>query len=190
MKTYMTNSRSIEHNLQQVRQLVESEKRTQLRLNSNGGNAVLVVCNPEEEGEYIDHAKKIFQSDAYHTIDLNALLISYLDYHHAEVKELFDLLRGSVNKIFNAPEEEEFEDLFSVLMNQIDVAFGKGLIPVLVNSGALYGSGIDNIHIMENPVVMNARLPMIVLYPATHEGETLLFLSKRPASKYRCMIFQ
>jgi hypothetical protein len=58
----------------------------------------------------------------------------------------------------------------------------------LIHSGALYGSGIDNIHLMENELVMKSNLPLIILYPATKEGEKLLFLSKRPASKYRCMI--
>jgi len=41
---------------------------------------------------------------------------------------------------------------------------------------------------MENELVMKAKSPLIILYPATQEGEQLMFLNSRPASKYRCMI--
>jgi len=60
----------------------------------------------------------------------------------------------------------------------------------LIHTGALYGSGIDNIHIMEHPEVMQSHQPLIILYPATHEQDKLLFLGKRPASKYRCLMIE
>jgi hypothetical protein len=41
---------------------------------------------------------------------------------------------------------------------------------------------------MENELVMKSKLPLIILYPATQEGDRLMFLNTRPASKYRCMI--
>ena len=42
--------------------------------------------------------------------------------------------------------------------------------------------------LMENELVMKSKFPLIILYPATQDGEQLMFLNSRPASKYRCMI--
>ena len=69
-----------------------------------------------------------------------------------------------------------------------DRTYSEQKTPILIHSGALYGSGIDNIHLMENELVMKSKLPLIILYPATQEGDRLMFLNTRPASKYRCMI--
>ena len=93
-----------------------------------------------------------------------------------------------MHQIFKAPEGEISPDLFSHVMHSIAKSFKENKIPVLFHSGALYGSGIDNIHLMENEVVMKSSIPLIILYPATKDGDKLLFLSKRPSSKYRCMI--
>jgi len=69
-------------------------------------------------------------------------------------------------------------------------ALQQDKVPVLINTGALYGTGIHNIHIMENEIVMKAAQPLIILYPATIEPDRIMFLGKHPASKYRCMIIQ
>jgi hypothetical protein len=73
-------------------------------------------------------------------------------------------------------------------MNEISDSFNADRIPVLINTGSLYGSDIENIHIMESEVVMKSSIPLVVLYPGTKEGDHIMFLSVRPASKYRCMI--
>ena len=77
-----------------------------------------------------------------------------------------------------------------LIMNAIKQSYDAGKVPIVIHAGALYGSGIDNIHIMEHPVVMQSKLPLIILYPATHDQNKLLFLGKRPASKYRCLIIE
>jgi hypothetical protein len=74
------------------------------------------------------------------------------------------------------------------LLFAVEQTFNEQKIPVLIHSGALYGSGIDNIHLMESELVMKSKLPLIILYPATQDGDQLMFLNSRPASKYRCMI--
>jgi hypothetical protein len=35
---------------------------------------------------------------------------------------------------------------------------------------------------------MKSKLPLVILNPATQDGDKLMFLNSRPASKYRCMI--
>jgi hypothetical protein len=184
----MSTSVNPEYIITQLKRIVESDKRSEIRLNANGGNSILLVCPPELEYQFIDKLVELMPQDTYHIIDINEMLISFVEAHQTDLAEMFDLLRGSVYQIFKAPEGETTPDLFKHLLMVIEETFNQGKIPVLIHSGALYGSGIDNIHLMENELVMKAKSPLIILYPATKEGEQLMFLNSRPASKYRCMI--
>ena len=170
--------------------LVESDSRSEIRLNANGGNSILIVCDPMSENEYINKLEELLPEESYTIIDLNKCLIDFVKEHKVELIELFSLLQSSIHEIFKAPAGEESKDLFKEIISLIQAAFDKGKVPVLINSGALYGTGIDNIHIMENELVMKSAFPVLILYPATKEGDQLMFLGKRPASKYRCMIVQ
>jgi hypothetical protein len=184
----MSTSVNPEHIITQLKRIVESDKRSEIRLNANGGNSILLVCPPESEFEYIRKLIEMMSSKTYQIIDINEMLISFVEIHKSDISEMFDLLRGSVNQIFKAPEGETSPDLFKQLLSAIKLSFNENKIPVLINSGALYGSGIDNIHLMESELVMKSNKPLIILYPATQDGDQLMFLNSRPASKYRCMI--
>lgn len=177
-----------EHTISQLKRIVESDKRSEIRLNANGGNSILVVCSPEMEYVFIEKLISSMPDDKYELIDVNQILISFVETHKEELPEMFDILRGSVNQIFKAPEGETTPDLFKHLLGSIEQSFNDNKIPVLYHTGALYGSGIDNIHLMENNLIMKSKLPLIIIYPATQEGEQIMFLNSRPASKYRCMI--
>src|SRR5690606_36937973 len=137
---------------------------------------------------FIGKLVELMPQDIYQIIDINSMLISFVEDNKADIDEMFELLRGSVHQIFKAPEGETTPDLFRHLLTAIAKSFDEQKTPVLIHSGALYGSGIDNIHLMENEVVMKSKIPLIILYPATQEGDKLMFLNSRPASKYRCMI--
>jgi hypothetical protein len=184
----MTNYFSPENIITQVIRIVESDKKSEIRLNANGGNSILLVCPPEQEASYIEGLKVMLEGRDYSIIDLNELLVEFVKNNKSELPELFELLSGSIHQVFKAPDGEDSPDLFKYILLKIKTAYAANTIPVLIHSGALYGSGIDNIHLMENELVMKAKLPLIILYPASHEGDKLLFLNSRPASKYRCMI--
>lgn len=184
----MNTSVNPEHIITELKRIVESDKRSEIRLNANGGNSILLVCPPVMEYKFIEKLNEMMPGDTYKIINLNELLISFIEAHQEDLAEMFDLLRGSVHQIFKAPDGETSPDLFKHLLEAIEETFNENKIPVLIHSGALYGSGIDNIHLMENELVMKAKSPLIILYPATQEGEQLMFLNSRPASKYRCMI--
>lgn len=183
----MSTSINPEFIITNVKRIVESDKRSEIRLNANGGNSILLVCPPELEYQFIQKLDELMPTDTYLIIDLNQILITFVDSNSEILNDMFDLLRGSVNQIFKAPENEAGQDLFSQILAAIENAFCEDKIPVLINSGALYGSGIDNINLMESELVMKSKNPLIILYPATREGEQLMFLNSRPASKYRCM---
>jgi hypothetical protein len=184
----MSTSLNPEHIITQLKRIVESDKRSEIRLNANGGNSILLVCPPELEFQFIEKLTELMPQDNYRIIDINEMLISFVEDHKNDLDEMFDLLRGSVHQIFKAPEGETSPDLFRQLLFAIEQTFNAQKIPVLTHSGALYGSGIDNIHLMENELVMKSKMPLIILYPATQDGDQLMFLNSRPASKYRCMI--
>ncbi len=183
----MSTAINPEHIIMQVKRLVESDKQSEIRLNANGGNSILLVCPPIMEQQFIIKLNELM-GDEYSIIDLNELLISFVESNKSHLAEMFDILRGSVHQIFKSPEGETGPDLLSIILSKIEKSYNEDKIPVMIYSGALYGSGIDNIHLMESELVMKSKKPLIILYPATQDGDQLMFLNSRPASKYRCMI--
>lgn len=174
----------------EAKRLVESERRSEIRLKANGGNSILLVCDPLRETEYIAHLKEILPEDNFKIIDLNSCLIDFITNHESELSGLYDMLQSATHEIYRAPAGEESPDLFKEIMRLILQTFQESKVPVLINSGSLYGTGIHNIHIMESDTVMKAELPIILLYPATIEPDRIMFLGKHPASRYRCLIIQ
>ncbi len=179
-----------EHIILSAKRLVESDRRSEIRLNANGGNSILVVCEPMRELEYIEQMRQLLPADGFELIDLNQTLTDFIAQHKTELLQLFEFLQSATHEIFKAPAGEESNDLFKEILNKISRAVDSGKVPVLIHTGALYGTGIHNIHIMEDEAVMKAALPLIILYPATTEPDKILFLGKYPSSKYRCMIIQ
>ncbi len=179
-----------EYIILEAKRIVESDRLSEIRLNANGGNSILVVCDPMKETEFIAQIHKHLQPEKFSTIDLNQCLTDFITENKTEIVQLYDLLQSNTHEIFKAPEGEESTDLFKMIINQIVSALEQDKVPVLINTGSLYGTGIHNILIMENSFVMKANLPLIILYPATFEPDRILFLGKQPASKYRCMIIK
>jgi hypothetical protein len=180
--------RNPEQIILETKRIVESDRRSEIRLNANGGNSILVVCEPNREWEFIQAIQKSMTSDSYRIIDLNDLLTRFVESNIETLELKFELLQSSVNQIFKTPDGEQGSDLFGLIIEQIAQSLNDGKIPVVIHTGALYGSDIDNIHIMESELIMRAPLPLIILYPAVKEKDNLMFLGRRPASQYRCMI--
>ncbi len=178
------------HTILEAKRLVESDRRSEIRLNANGGNCILIVCDPIKESEYIDHLVELLPALNYTIIDVSYFLIDFVTTYKTELNEWFDQLQSNTNQIFKAPDNDQTPDLFKEIIAHIQQAFQQDKVPVLINTGSLYATGIHNIHIMENEIVMKAALPLIILYPATIEPDKIMFLGKHPSSKYRCMIIQ
>ena len=174
--------------IHEAKRLVESDRRSEIRLKANGGNSILIVCDPMKEPEYIAQFKKLLTEEGFYIIDLNECLLDFVTHHKKDIIESYDLLQSTTHEIFKAPAGEESPDLFKEIIYLIQKALSQNKVPVLINSGSLYGTGIHNIHIMENEFVMSAAFPLIILYPATIEPDRIMFLGQYPASQYRCMI--
>ena len=111
-----------EHIITQVKRLVESDKRSEIRLNANGGNSILLVGPPNLEHQYIIKLNELMGSE-YSIIDLNELLISFIESNKSHLPDMFDLLRGSVHQIFKSPECETGPDLFSIILSKIEKSY-------------------------------------------------------------------
>jgi hypothetical protein len=186
----MRTSQEINGQIEQVKKLVDSDNKTEIKLNANGGNSILVVCPPEQENVFIEKSREILSGNKYDFIDLNKLLIEFISQHKEEILEKFNLLQSSVHQIFKSPPEEKDNDFFNYIIDKINEAYASGKVPVLYSVGSLYGTGIDNIQIIEHEKIMNAKLPLVILYPATDTKDKLMYLNSRAASKYRCMIIK
>ncbi|NBK98922.1 MAG: hypothetical protein EOM50_13045 [Erysipelotrichia bacterium] len=158
----------------------------ELRRTANGGNSILFTFPPKEEQEYIDLLHLHYQEKAKF-IDISKLLISFIDsYGWEEFEELYKDLKSTPYLLFKSDAPEK--DLFDSIIDAISEANNQDKIPILMRTGILCGTGIENQNIMEHRVVMALKHPLVILYPATFKNHDLMFLNFRPANKYRCTV--
>ena len=138
---------------------IDSVKGSEITLKANGGNSILIVCEPRQEHQFINYIRTYMTEDNYRIINLNDLLFRFVEENKDALPELFELLQSSVEQIFKLPDQETGSDLFRIILQEIENSYKNSKIPVLIHSGALYGSGIENIHIMENDLVMKSSSP-------------------------------
>jgi len=127
-----------------------------------------------KENEYITHLRNLLPDVSYTIIDLNKCLIDFVSEHKSELVELFNLLQSATQEIFKAPAGEESQDMFKKLCLRSKILLMRIRFLSFVNTGSLYGTGMHNIHLMENDIVMKASLPLIILYPATIEPDQIM----------------
>jgi hypothetical protein len=60
----------------------------------------------------------------------------------------------------------------------------------LIRTGCLYGTGIENVNIMEHKIITKLSHPLIIFYPSKIQSDNLLFLNFKQASKYRCALIK
>jgi hypothetical protein len=167
-----------------LRTALHYENRTQLRRSANGGNTVLFVFPPSEEEEYIAEAKQLYPDGRF--IDIGKLLVKSIDsVGLSDFKEFYRSHISTPDVVFT---NEDPNCLFQLIINEICAASEDGKTTFLIHTGALEGTGIENVNIMEHRTVMSQGIPLVIFYPATYKNEDLLFLNHKPASKYRCKL--
>jgi hypothetical protein len=170
-----------------LRLSLEIQNREQLKRTANGGNSILFAYEPSEEILYLDKAREILDGNQYHFIDIAKLLVQYIDMDGWEdFKEYYNDFLYTPHLVFSS--DDEATDLMDLIINEIKSACDNNQVPVLIRTGVLYATGIENLNIMEHHAVMTHKQPLIVFYPAKMQGDNLLFLNFKPASKYRCTV--
>jgi hypothetical protein len=153
----------------------------QLKRLANGGNSILFSYPPHEEHLYLQKAKDIYQDQAKF-IDLSQLFIQQIENDGwDEFEKFYQDFKSTPHKVFNSPEDKK-KDLFKLIIDAIQAAHEEKKIPILIRTGVLLGTGIENVSIMENRSVMELKQPLVIFYPSKIEGENLFFLNIRLAS--------
>ena len=151
---------------------------------ANGGRSILFVYPPEDEERYIEEAKRRY-TDGYEFIDLREVFTDFVGSKGLDkFKKLF---KNMGTEVFVSQNYSE-GTFYSYLMKRVVNASLKGVSPVLVHTGVIYKMGFSNQNIIEDPNVMKFLKPLVFFYPATAKNETIYFLDKQPASKYRCVV--
>ena len=158
----------------------------QLRRQANGGNSVLFSYQPDEENQYIEKARELYPDKA-EFIDVSLLFVDYIDEDGWDsFADYYRDFKNTPHKVFRSDDPET--DLFDLIISAIKKACDNGKIPFLIRSGCLYGTGIENVNIMEHRDVMSLKHPLVIFYPSKISEDNIYFLNFKPASKYRCTL--
>lgn len=162
------------------------ENQDQIRRQANGGNSILFSYPPNEEHLYIEKAKDLYANKA-EFIDVSKLLVHFIDEDGWDLfKEYYNDFKNTSYLVFRS--DDPSTDLFDMIIRDIKKACQNDKIPFLVRTGCLFGTGIDNVNIMENKAIMALPHPLVIFYPSKIEDDNIYFLNFKPASKYRCML--
>lgn len=158
----------------------------QLRRKANGGNSILFSYPPNEEKVYIDEARTRY-ADRASFIDISKLLVKYVDEEGWDsFSDYYSEFKDTPHKVFKS--DDPSEDLFDLIIKDISSACDADQIPFLMRTGCLFGTGIENVNIMEHKSVMTLNHPLVLFYPSRIDGDNLYFLNFKLASKYRCTL--
>ncbi len=157
-----------------------------IRRRANGGNSILFSYPPEEEDLYIHKARELYREQG-RFIDISELLVRFIERDGWDAfKDYYNDFRTTPHLIFKS--EDPADDLFDMIINQVETAGADRKIPFIIRTGCLYGTGIENVNIMEHKSIMNMTLPLVIFYPSQLMDDNLYFLNFKPASKYRCIL--
>ncbi|MCD2450191.1 hypothetical protein GO003_007305 [Methylicorpusculum oleiharenae] len=163
------------------------ENQDQLRRQANGGNSILFSYLPNEERLYIEKARELYP-DNVAFIDVSQLFVKFIDVEGWDsFREYYQQMDLSAHKVFHDEDAQE-HDLFDQIISEIEFACQNNKIPFLIRTGCLYGTGIENVNIMEHRAVMNLPHPLVIFYPSRFEDDNLYFMNFKLASTYRCTL--
>ena len=172
-----------------LRAALKSKNRGQLKRTANGGNSILFTYSSEEEIQYLNKAQEIFPKDRYVFIDLAKLFVKFIDIDGwSDFEEYYKDFIDTPHKVFKSDDEET--DLMDLIITEIIKADSNNLTPILIRTGVLYGTGVENVNIMEHKSVMNLKQILVFFYPSKLEDENLLFLNFKLSNKYRCTVIE
>lgn len=158
----------------------------QLRRKANGGNSILFSHQPDEESLYVEKAKELY-GDKAEFINISQLLVKFIDTDGwDDFSKYYKDFCNTSHVVFKSEDPEP--DLFDLIISAIKQASAEDKIPFLIRSGCLYGTGIENVNIMEHRDVMSLRHPLVIFYPSKIIDDNIFFLNFKPASKYRCTL--
>lgn len=182
----MLSPKTIDQKFSELKFILKSRDKQSIKMDAHGGFSILFVYTPNEESQYLVRIKDEYP-DA-HFIDISELFINYIDsIGFDEFMEIYEEYSSEPEKLFKSEMSEN--DLFKSILDEIEKAGQEQKIPILIRTGALNGTGIENINIMDSNIIQNLPYPQIIMYPATIGGDNKLkFLNFKLASDYRAIV--
>lgn len=181
----MLLSKTIDQKFNDLRVILKNKDKDSIKMDAHGGNSILFIYPPREEELYLSRIKKDYP-DAYF-IDIAELFVKYIDIiGYDNFIEVYEEYRSEPEKLFKS--ESSSQDFYKIILEEIKEAIKINKIAIIIRTGALFGTGIENISIMEESAVYQMNLPLIIMYPAVvFEENKLKFLNCRLASGYRAI---
>lgn len=166
--------------------ILKNKDKQSIKMDAHGGFSILFVYAPKEEKIYLKRIKKEYPNE--HFIDIATMFVEYIDsFGFESFGEIYREYSSEPEKLFRS--EISDDDFFKRIFNEIEQAGKANKIPILIRTGALNGTGIENINFMDSIVVQNLPLPQIIMYPASLSGDNKLkFLNCKLASDYRAVV--
>jgi hypothetical protein len=177
--------------LENLKAVLHASNQTQLSRTANGGRSVLFTYPPNEEVLYIAKLKKELDESEFTFINVAELLVKFIDQDGWEdFKNYYLEFKDTPHIVFKS--DDPATDLMDLIINEIKKAELNNKVPVLIRTGALYGTGIENNNIMEHSFVMMLKKPLVIGYPCEYikANDTLLFLNFKHSNKYRCTVIE
>lgn len=176
----MKSEKTIDQKFKDLRFILKNRDKQSIKMDAHGGHSVLFIYPPQEETNYIKRIKEEYPKGEF--INVAELLVDYVDQFG------FDDFTAAYSEYESDP-KKLFNEFIKTLIFRIENAGKENKLPILIRTGALSGTGIDNISIMDSQIVHRLPIPLVILYPATEAGDKRLrFLNFKQASDYRSVV--
>ena len=182
----MLSLNEIHHKFSELRIILNRNDKAFIKMHAHGGNSILFTYPPQEEKAYLERVREEYPDACF--IDIAALFVDYIDHvGYEDFVEIYEEYATEPEKLFRS--EMSNDDLYQRILKAIEQAGDARTIPILLRTGALYGTGIENINMMDSKVVHDLPLPLVIMYPATVGADNKLkFLNVKLASDYRATV--
>ena len=179
-KLVMSSEKTIDQKFTDLKFILENKDKQSIKMDAHGGHSILFVYPPNREIEYLQRVRKEYSNAEI--IDIAELIVDFID-------------KSGKDNFFEAYLDYEsepqilFKEFLNIILSKIENADKNKKLPILIRSGALSETGIENINIMDSILVHRLSVPLVIFYPATETGDKQLkFLNFKPASDYRAKV--
>lgn len=182
----MLLSKTINQKYNEFRDILINKSRESFRMDAHGGNTIIFTYPPKDEKEYLARIKKDYP-DAYF-IDIASLFIKFIDsIGYDDFIEAYSQYSTEPEKLFKSSSDPD--DFYNMIIKELVNAKDMNKMAIIIRTGVLYGTGIENINIMEEKAVYEMKNPLVIMYPAElSDDNKLKFLNCRVSSGYRAII--
>ncbi|PKP62155.1 hypothetical protein CVT91_00355 [Candidatus Atribacteria bacterium HGW-Atribacteria-1] len=181
----MLSSKTIDQKFNDLRIILTNKDKDSIKMDAHGGNSILFIYPPREEELYLSRIKKDYPGAYF--IDIAELFVKYIDIiGYDNFVEVYEEYKSEPEKLFKS--ESSSQDFYKIILEEIKEAIKINKIAIIIRTGVLFGTGIENISIMEESAIYQMSLPLIIMYPAVVlDDDKLKFLNCKLSSGYRAI---